>query len=753
VGGGTGTDDDDPVDDHGAPTPEREADDVGELPRLVMRQKTYRYRQDLDWNDSAAPISIPATLVASPAASGEPPPSEPPAQDGSARSHERATTIETLAGAAERATTLEMLARAADHATALEVAAYARATAELTPTSELPAVGRESEEIELPLIVRPAPEEPILEPDPEDADHGSDPSSEPAPTRTPASNWALSHARTIEPRPAEALEPAATTTKPHRGAMVSPAAPIGTTTAQRPHQIVDRDRELERQEHLATVGRMKRLMPLATVLWLGFFFVDFVLATWVVPGPLLPYLGLRLLGVVPILISWWRLVREPTPTPRLLAVLDLAMTSSSATILSAMCLLSGGLTSPYATYITMVIAGRAASTPDHWRTGMVRLGVPALASPVVLALSLPFSPMLQQQLADAGARGTYFFYLMLIGGAWGLLVIASHNAWVLRRQVFRSRSIGRYRLERRIGEGGMGEVWVAWDEQLRRDVALKILRPEAGTQAAAVARFEREIMATAALSHPNTVRIYDHGVTDDGLWYYAMELLTGVDLYELVAAEGPLSPARAIHVARQAAGALAEAHRRGIVHRDLKPENLFVAELGGERDFVKVLDFGIVRMIQSDEVRLTGTGWVAGTPAYVSPEVAAGGDAGPPADVYGLGGVLYFALTATPPFDAESSAALLRLHVSAAPEPPSKRRGRPLPPGLEETVMRCLAKRPEDRFADAGALARALDDCAGSGLVEPDEPDEPAEPANADDGEGEPGLNLPRLTPLRPSEH
>jgi eukaryotic-like serine/threonine-protein kinase len=578
VSRGSGTDD------------ERDATDVDAEPRPTMRQKTYRYRQDLEWNDGAAPISVPPPL---------------------------------------------------------------------------------------------------------------------APTRD----------------------------APPQGAVASPAAPLRATTT-RPHQIIDRDRELERQEHLATVGRMKRLMPLATVLWLGFFFVDFVLATWVVPGPLLPYLGLRLLGVVPILISWRRLVREPTPGPRLLAALDLAMTSSSATILAAMCLLSGGLTSPYATYITMVIAGRAASTPDHWRTGMVRLGVPALASPVVLALALPFSPMLQQQLLDAGARGTYFFHLMLIGGAWGLLVIASHNAWTLRRQVFRSRSIGRYRLERRIGEGGMGEVWVAFDEQLRRDVALKILRPEVGTQAAAVARFEREIMATAALSHPNTVRIFDHGVTDDGLWYYAMELLTGVDLYELVATEGPLSAGRAIHIARQAAGALAEAHRRGLVHRDLKPENLFVAELGGEPDFVKLLDFGIVRMTESDEVRLTGTGWVAGTPAYLSPEVAAGGDAGPPADVYGLGGVLYFALTATPPFDAESSAALLRLHVSATPEPPSQRRGRPLPPGLEETVLRCLAKRPEDRFANAGELARALDACAAAGTTDV-APEDPAE------------LHLPRLTPLR----
>ncbi len=617
-------------------------------PRLMMRQKTARYRQDLDWTEASVPIAVAPTLVV-PATEGgaEPPAVEAPAAGADA----------PVLDAPE-----QPVAAPATDATVAAPAAVA------------------APEADAPEQVVAAPEPDAPEPD--------------APEQ-----------------PVAAPEPDAP--EPQRGAVVSPATRIGSTP--KPHQVVDRDRELERQEHLATVGRMRRLMPLATALWLGFSFVDVVLATWVVPGPLGPYFVLRLIGVLPIVGSWWRLAREPTPSPRLLAALDLLMTTSSATVLALMCLLSGGLTSPYVTYIAMVIAGRAASTPDHWRTGIVRLGVPALASPIVLALALPFSPVLAQQLTDPGARGTYFFYLMLIGGAWALLVIASHNAWTLRRQVFQSRSIGRYRLERRIGEGGMGEVWVAWDEQLRRDVALKILRPEAGTQAAAVARFEREIMATAALSHPNTVRIFDHGVTDDGLWYYAMELLTGVDLYELVAAEGPLSAGRAIHVARQAAGALAEAHRRGLVHRDLKPENVFVAEQGGEQDFVKVLDFGIVRMTQSDEVRLTGTGWVAGTPAYVSPEVAAGGDAGPPADVYGLGGVLYFALTSTAPFDAESSVALLRMHISAEPELPSVRRGQPLPPLLEATIMRCLAKRPEDRFADAGELARALDECAAAG--------------------------------------
>ncbi|MEM6997191.1 MAG: protein kinase, partial [Myxococcota bacterium] len=473
--------------------------------------------------------------------------------------------------------------------------------------------------------------------------------------------------------------------------------------------LTDRDEQLLRQEHLATVGRLRRILPWAVVLWVGFFFVDFVLATWVVPGPLWPYLALRLVGVLPIASVLVLLRRDKPPSPRSLAACDIVMTSSSAGILAVMCLLSGGLRSPFVTYIAMVIAGRAAVWPNPWRVGMWRLGVPALASPVVLALALPWSPALRTQLSDSHAVATYFFFLMLIFGAWVLLVIGSHNAWTLRRQVFTTRSIGRYRLERRIGRGGMGEVWLAWHDQLRRKVALKILRPDAGTDPGSVARFEREVMATAALAHPNTVRIFDHGVTDDGLWYYAMELLEGEDLHRLVARDGEIEPARAVALLRQAAGAIGEAHRRRIVHRDLKPENLFIAQLGGEADFVKVLDFGIARVTNSAETRLTGTGWVAGTPAYLSPEAATGSEVGPPGDVYGLGAVLYFAVTGSPPFAAANSMALMQLHVSAAVESPSDRLGIDLPDDLEAVILRCLEKDPEDRFADADELAAALD--------------------------------------------
>jgi hypothetical protein len=475
--------------------------------------------------------------------------------------------------------------------------------------------------------------------------------------------------------------------------------------------LVDRDVHFERQDHAASVARMRRLLPIAIALWLGFFFVDFVLATWVRPGDLWSYLALRLAGTVPIAGAYAVLRFLPSPSPRTLQVLDLVMTSSCAAILSAMCLLSGGIESPYNSYIPLVLVGRAAVLPNRWQDGVVRLGVPALMNPLILGGAAILSSSVAAQWADSGARGTWFFYSMLINGAWLLLVIGGHNVWALRRQVYASRSIGRYRLEKRIGRGGMGEVWVAYHEQLERNVALKILVPEAGTDPQTIARFEREVMATAELTHPNTVRIYDHGVTEDGLWYYAMELLTGEDLGALVRKQGPLPPARALYLVRQLARAMAEAHAHGIIHRDIKPENIFITTLGGEVDFVKVLDFGIAKFDRADSGNLTTTGFVAGTPAYVAPEITTGGAADARTDVYGIGGTLYYALTGTIPFRADNARELFYKHLREPLERPSSRIGEPLPNDLEEIVMRSMAKLPEQRFAHAGELVAALDAC------------------------------------------
>jgi serine/threonine-protein kinase len=259
----------------------------------------------------------------------------------------------------------------------------------------------------------------------------------------------------------------------------------------------------------------------------------------------------------------------------------------------------------------------------------------------------------------------------------------------------------------------MGEVWVAYHNGLKRDVAVKILRGDGGNVTpAAVARFEREVSATAELTHPNTIRLFDYGVTDDGLCYYVMELVEGEDIARLVARAGPQPPARALYLVAQAARALAEAHAKGIVHRDVKPENLIVTRAGGEHDFVKVLDFGIAkRAAGREEAGLTQTGWVVGTPMWLAPEAFEGTTVGPPADVYALGEVLYLLLSGKPPFEAKSFAAYGDAHTRLAPG----RLPDAIPEDLGAVVMRCLRKSPDDRFRTARELADALTDCHDAG--------------------------------------
>jgi serine/threonine-protein kinase len=261
----------------------------------------------------------------------------------------------------------------------------------------------------------------------------------------------------------------------------------------------------------------------------------------------------------------------------------------------------------------------------------------------------------------------------------------------------------------------MGDVWLAYHPGLKRDVAVKILKPEEQERSTgAQARFEREVRATAELKHPNTVRVFDYGATEDGLWYYVMEFLEGETLAEHVERLGPLPPARAVHIVGQAARALAEAHEHRIVHRDIKPDNIFLTALGGEHDFVKVIDFGIAKVNRPDGTK-TNTGWVLGTPEYISPEVATGECADARSDVYALGAVLHFLLCGRPPFEADNAAGLLFAHVNHSASPPSSVLGRPLPSDVEAVVLRALAKDPSSRYATGAELALALASCRVAG--------------------------------------
>ena len=287
----------------------------------------------------------------------------------------------------------------------------------------------------------------------------------------------------------------------------------------------------------------------------------------------------------------------------------------------------------------------------------------------------------------------------------------------MRRQVKEARALGSYELVERLGAGGMGEVWRASHRMLARPAAIKLIAPGAiagagdGGADELVKRFEREAQATASLSSPHTVELYDFGVTDDGTFYYVMELLHGIDLQRLVERFGPLPPERVIALLTQACESLAEAHAHGLVHRDIKPANVFTCVLGGRHDFAKVLDFGLVLSGAADvtiDARLTRLDAMRGTPAYMAPEMASGAVVDGRADLYALGCVAYWLLAGANPFEGRSVFELVSKHLHDVPEPVTRRATQPIPAQLDALVQRCLEKAPDARPASAQELAEML---------------------------------------------
>jgi serine/threonine-protein kinase len=286
----------------------------------------------------------------------------------------------------------------------------------------------------------------------------------------------------------------------------------------------------------------------------------------------------------------------------------------------------------------------------------------------------------------------------------------------LGKDVQRAREMGSYELVELLDRGGMGEVWRARHRMLARPAAIKLVRADAlGSAQAAVTdtllrRFEREAQATAALQSPHTVELYDYGVTADGTFFYVMEMLDGVNLETLVKRFGPLPAERVIHLLLQACDSLADAHHAGLVHRDIKPANIQVCRRGRRIDFVKVLDFGLVKAWgDEDESRLTLEGAVAGTPAYMAPELAMGGrEVDGRADLYALGCVAYWLVTGRTVFQGASPMQVALQHVQAAPLAPSQTTELPVPLGLERLILDCLEKDPQHRPATAAALAEQL---------------------------------------------
>lgn len=307
---------------------------------------------------------------------------------------------------------------------------------------------------------------------------------------------------------------------------------------------------------------------------------------------------------------------------------------------------------------------------------------------------------------------TNAIYLAL--GAF-LAIYCAHMLQGLRRELHDARRLGQYQLGERLGAGGMGEVYLAEHQLLKRPCALKLIKADIADNAVAIARFEREVQSAATLNHPNSIRIFDYGHAADGTFYYVMELLPGLSSAELVSAFGPMPPGRAVYLMRQVCAALREAHLAWLVHRDLKPANIFVAILGGQHDVAKILDFGLVKQTTGGSAQLTADHTVSGTPSYMSPEQAsASPDLDGRADLYSLGAILYYWLTGRPPFEGDNPTNLMIAHARDPVEPPSRVRSG-LPADLEAVVLRCLAKSPSERFADARALGEALAGCECAG--------------------------------------
>ncbi len=348
-------------------------------------------------------------------------------------------------------------------------------------------------------------------------------------------------------------------------------------------------------------------------------------------------------------------------------------------------------------YATFTAYARALIVPSSARRTAIASSatfVPVAAC----AFALAFEPQ------ELPGPGYFTATLLLCIVPIVLSAFGSQTIYGLRRQANVAKQLGQYKLERKIGGGGGGEVYLAHHVLLRRPTAVKLLRPDR-VGADNISRFEGEVQHTSQLTHPNTVAVFDYGRNPDGIFYYAMEYLDGIDLEALVSRFGPQPANRVTHVLAQVCGALYEAHSRGIIHRDIKPSNIILCERGLVPDVAKVVDFGLVKEFTAD----TGSSAqvVLGTPGYLAPEAVTDPNSiGPASDLYAIGAVAYYLVTGKRVFDGSTAVEICMQHVTKQPRPPSQLA--PISRELEAVILKCLAKRPEDRFATAEALADAF---------------------------------------------
>jgi serine/threonine-protein kinase len=339
--------------------------------------------------------------------------------------------------------------------------------------------------------------------------------------------------------------------------------------------------------------------------------------------------------------------------------------------------------------------------------------------PVVISLVIAFGNVSARISPVEFFFGLVFPYLLVVGMAYV-------GAWVvyhLGTELKRARELGSYRLEEKLGEGGMGEVWRARHRLLARPAAIKLIRPTVahdaggGVSVEAARRFEREAQVIARLRSPHTVDLFDFGVAEGGVFYYVMELLEGLDADTLIRRRGPIPPERVIFLLRQVCHSVSEAQSLGLVHRDIKPANVFLCRYGEEFDFVKVLDFGIVAAMRDSadgDAAHTAEQVLHGTPAFMAPEQAMGDRVDGRADIYAIGCLAYWLLTGQFVFTAENPMGLLVQHAQAAPIRPSARTSQPIPPTLDDLVLCCLAKDPGQRPQSARELSLRLAEVPGA---------------------------------------
>jgi len=408
----------------------------------------------------------------------------------------------------------------------------------------------------------------------------------------------------------------------------------------------------------------------------------------------------------------WAVCRGPSRPRWLLAVLDIVGSMKLMTMAALMVALapSGVRTELMACVVfVFVVTLRAAIVPSPPKWTALVCAVAALPVPVGAYAAAMRDPTWVDALFPRVATVVMTVGWCIAGTASAYAI--SRIVYGLRAEVKSAMRLGQYTLEEKIGEGGMGEVYRARHAMLRRPTAIKLLSPERAG-AASVKRFEREVQLTSRLTHPNTIAIYDFGHTRAGVFYYAMELLDGISLHDLCEEDGPQPPGRVAYILTQAASALAEAHDVGLVHRDVKPANILLCERGGTSDFVKVLDFGLVKDTgdsASTDPGLSATNAITGTPLYMAPEsITRPAEIDARVDLYALGAVGYWLLTGEPPFEGANLVEICSHHLHSAPVTPSERLGRPVHAELEALVLKCLAKAPDDRPASARELAATL---------------------------------------------